>query len=53
VEEKFFMFSCFTQKGVFSLQMPLLMDATVQRSLSRMLYIWALRHPVVGYVQGF
>lgn len=36
-----------------SLQEPLLSHPTVQQSLSRLLYVWALRHPVVGYVQGF
>ncbi|KAH9951534.1 rab-GTPase-TBC domain-containing protein [Amylocystis lapponica] len=28
------------------------MQATTQRSLERILYVWAIRHPASGYVQG-
>ncbi|KAL0956329.1 hypothetical protein HGRIS_002481 [Hohenbuehelia grisea] len=28
------------------------MHATTQRSLERILYVWAIRHPASGYVQG-
>ncbi|KIP10937.1 hypothetical protein PHLGIDRAFT_115074 [Phlebiopsis gigantea 11061_1 CR5-6] len=28
------------------------MHATAQRSLERILYVWAIRHPASGYVQG-
>ena len=31
---------------------PLLHTEFVQRSLERVLYVWALRHPASGYVQG-
>eukprot|EP00898_Chlorokybus_atmophyticus_P008031 jgi/Chlat1/8229/Chrsp77S00619 len=31
---------------------PFFQSAPVQRSLQRILYIWAIRHPASGYVQG-
>ena len=31
---------------------PLFFDPTVQRCMERALYIWAIRHPASGYVQG-
>eukprot|EP00276_Gloeochaete_wittrockiana_P005734 CAMPEP_0184661458 /NCGR_PEP_ID=MMETSP0308-20130426/38430_1 /TAXON_ID=38269 /ORGANISM="Gloeochaete witrockiana, Strain SAG 46.84" /LENGTH=513 /DNA_ID=CAMNT_0027102775 /DNA_START=233 /DNA_END=1771 /DNA_ORIENTATION=- len=31
---------------------PLFQTEVVQRSLERILYIWAMRHPASGYVQG-
>ncbi|KAI5475633.1 GTPase activating protein [Pseudohyphozyma bogoriensis] len=31
---------------------PLWMCKTTQRSLERILYVWAIRHPASGYVQG-
>ncbi|KAH9047830.1 rab-GTPase-TBC domain-containing protein [Lactarius hengduanensis] len=31
---------------------PLWMHASTQRSLERILYVWAIRHPASGYVQG-
>ena len=31
---------------------PLYQYATTQRSLERILYLWAIRHPASGYVQG-
>mmetsp|Transcript_2914 Transcript_2914/g.4025 ORF Transcript_2914/g.4025 Transcript_2914/m.4025 type:complete len:432 (+) Transcript_2914:37-1332(+) len=31
---------------------PLFHQASVQRCLERILYVWALRHPASGYVQG-
>ncbi|KAI0029973.1 rab-GTPase-TBC domain-containing protein [Vararia minispora EC-137] len=31
---------------------PLWMCATTQRCLERILYVWAIRHPASGYVQG-
>ncbi|KAF7965208.1 hypothetical protein HWV62_28866 [Athelia sp. TMB] len=31
---------------------PLWMQACTQRSLERILYVWAIRHPASGYVQG-
>lgn len=32
--------------------MQLWMQAATQRSLERILYVWAIRHPASGYVQG-
>lgn len=32
--------------------MPLFHQSKVQRCLERLLYIWAIRHPASGYVQG-
>lgn len=32
--------------------MPLFQDAAIQKSLLRILYVWAIRHPASGYVQG-
>jgi len=31
---------------------PLWSTMTAQRSLERILYVWATRHPASGYVQG-
>ncbi|KAI9327488.1 rab-GTPase-TBC domain-containing protein [Obelidium mucronatum] len=31
---------------------PLYQNKTIQESLERILYIWAIRHPASGYVQG-
>ncbi|KAF9512516.1 hypothetical protein BS47DRAFT_1330267 [Hydnum rufescens UP504] len=31
---------------------PLWMEGGTQRSLERILYVWAIRHPASGYVQG-
>lgn len=31
---------------------PLWSCLTAQRSLERILYVWAIRHPASGYVQG-
>lgn len=31
---------------------PLWMHSTTQRCLERILYVWAIRHPASGYVQG-
>ncbi|KIM83395.1 hypothetical protein PILCRDRAFT_442133 [Piloderma croceum F 1598] len=31
---------------------PLWMQESTQRSLERILYVWAIRHPASGYVQG-
>ncbi|KAI0062881.1 RabGAP/TBC [Artomyces pyxidatus] len=31
---------------------PLWMHGSTQRSLERILYVWAIRHPASGYVQG-
>jgi len=31
---------------------PLFQNEIVQRSLERILYVWAIRHPASGYVQG-
>jgi hypothetical protein len=31
---------------------PLWSFAATQRSLERILYVWAIRHPASGYVQG-
>ena len=31
---------------------PLFHQAPVQRCLERLLYVWALKHPASGYVQG-
>ncbi|KAI0093113.1 rab-GTPase-TBC domain-containing protein [Irpex rosettiformis] len=31
---------------------PLWMHASTQKSLERILYVWAIRHPASGYVQG-
>ena len=28
------------------------MHSTTQRCLERILYVWAIRHPASGYVQG-
>ncbi len=35
------------------LQHAVLQTPTVQAALTRMLFLWSLRHPVVGFVQGF
>jgi hypothetical protein len=35
------------------LQQAILQTPVVQLSLTRMLFLWSLRHPVVGFVQGF
>ena len=32
--------------------MPLFQDPNVQQALHRILYVWAIRHPGTGYVQG-
>ena len=31
---------------------PLFSTSQVQKSLERILYIWAIKHPASGYVQG-
>jgi TBC1 domain family member 2 len=33
-------------------EMPLFHQDVVQRSMERILYVWAIRHPASGYVQG-
>lgn len=35
------------------LQHAILQTPAVQLALTRMLFLWSLRHPVVGFVQGF
>jgi hypothetical protein len=31
---------------------PIFQNAHIQKMLDRVLYIWAIRHPASGYVQG-
>lgn len=38
--------------AVFSFSLYLYLCIQVQRAMERILYIWAIRHPASGYVQG-
>jgi hypothetical protein len=44
--------SCDATGRIFGLEQSRKLNLPLEQSLERILYVWAIRHPASGYVQG-